>query len=236
MVGIYHKLYRSFLIQPKNLQTYPDLGLCFKFENQPGIVERFRNIFKLAVGPALSQTGFVSKPSEWFLNDEKQWISLLVLRTNQNRQWLGLQKKIPTRSRKLRDFSSKVRAVRSCRSHICFSCRATMKIDSSSFWAGTKQFLLLSYLAPGFCWKCFSPSNGEFPSFPKINLVQGESCLQADLARTGDWSSPERLVSSCMLVKRAPCTQHAIWSQILLFSFIHQQWLKFLEKNYLQKY
>lgn len=103
MVGIYHKLYRSFLVQPNNLQTSPDLSFCFIFENQPGIVERFRNIFKLAMGPALSQTGFVSKPCEWFLNDEKQWVSLSVLRINQNQQQLGLQKKIPTRSRKLKD-------------------------------------------------------------------------------------------------------------------------------------
>jgi len=86
MVGIYHKLYRSFVIQPKNLQTFPVLSFCFKFENQLGIVERFRNIFKLALSPALSQTGFVSKPCEWFLNDEKQWISLPVLRINQNQQ------------------------------------------------------------------------------------------------------------------------------------------------------
>lgn len=86
MVGIYHRLYRYFLLQPKNLQTCPDLGFCFKFENQPGIVERFRNIFKLAMGPALSQAGFVSKPGEWFLNDEKQWISLPILWINQNRQ------------------------------------------------------------------------------------------------------------------------------------------------------
>lgn len=161
MVGIYRKLYRSFLIQPKHLQTFPDLGFCFKFENQPGIVERLRNIFKLAVGPAFSQTGLLSKPCELFLNDEKQWISLPVLQINENQQWFGLQKKIPMRSRKLRGFLSKVGAIRSCRSHICFSsCRATVKISSSSFWARTKQFLLLLYLASGFCWKCFSPSNG----------------------------------------------------------------------------
>lgn len=240
MVGIYHKLYRSFLIQPKNLQTFPDLGFCFKFENQPGIVERFRNIFKLAMGLALGQTGCVSKPCEWFLNDEKQWISPPVLQINQNQQWLGLQKKIPTRSRKLRDFSSKVSAIRSCRSHVCFSsCRATMKIDSSSFWAGTKQFLLLLYLAPGFCWKCFSPSNGEFLFFPKINLVRVERSLQAALARTGGWSSPERLVSSCMLVKRAPChpTHHLVTDAVIYFytsTVIKIPWQEL--KNYFQKY
>lgn len=86
MVGIYHRLCRYLLIQPKHLQTLPDHGFCFKFENQPGIVERFRNIFRLAVGPALSQAGFVSKPGEWFLNDEKQWISVPILWINQNRQ------------------------------------------------------------------------------------------------------------------------------------------------------
>lgn len=86
MGGIYRRLCRYFFIQPKNLQTFPDLGFCFKFENQPGIVERFRNIFKLAVGPALSQAGFVSEPGEWFLNDEKQWIPLPILWINQSQQ------------------------------------------------------------------------------------------------------------------------------------------------------
>lgn len=97
-------MYRSFLTRPKNLQTFPDLGFCCKFENRPGIVERFRNIFKLALGPALSQTGFVSKPCEWFLNDEKQWISLPVLRINPNQQWLGLQKKNSHKEWKARRF------------------------------------------------------------------------------------------------------------------------------------
>lgn len=86
MVGIYHRLCRYLLMQSKRLQTLPDHGFCFKFENQPGIVERFRNIFKLAMGLALSQAGFVSKPGEWFLNDEKRWISVPILWINQNQQ------------------------------------------------------------------------------------------------------------------------------------------------------
>lgn len=104
MMGIYHKMFRNFLTQPKHLQTFPDLGFCFKFENQPGIVERFGNIFKLALGPALSQAGFVSKPCEWFLNDEKQWVSLRVLWINQNLQWLELQKNISHKEWKAQRF------------------------------------------------------------------------------------------------------------------------------------
>ncbi|KAF4792500.1 hypothetical protein TURU_120505 [Turdus rufiventris] len=45
------------------------------FENQPEIVERFRNIFKLAVGPALSQAGFVSKPDYQSMSWVHMWVS-----------------------------------------------------------------------------------------------------------------------------------------------------------------
>lgn len=238
MVGIYHRLCRYLLIQPKHLQTFPDHGFCFKFENQPGIVERFRDIFKLAVGPALSQAGFVSKPGEWFLNDEKQWISVPILWINQNQQWLRLQEKIPMRSGKLRDFSGKVRAVESCRSHISLSsCRAPMKINSSSFWAGIRLFLLLLSLAPDFCWKCLSSSNAEFSSFPKMNLVQGWEDLAGSSCK--DWWAKQSWRAGEQLhvgeeSSMSPNTPSG--HRFCYFIFMHQQWLKSLDRNYFQKY
>lgn len=120
-MGIYHKMLRNFLTQPKHLQTFPDLGFCFKFENQPGIVERFGNIFKLALSPALSQAGFLSKPCEWFLNDEKQWFHCVFSGSTKICSDLNYRRIFPTKSGKLRDFSSKVGVIRSCRSHSCFS-------------------------------------------------------------------------------------------------------------------
>lgn len=220
MAGTYHRLCRYFLIQPKIFKLSLILAFVLSLKTSQGLLKG-SGIFlswpwaRLWAKLALCQ----NLVSGFWMMKSNGFHSPFFGSTKISSDW-DCRKKIPTRSGKLWDFSSTVRATGSCRSPISLSsCRAPVKINSSSFWAGTKLFLLLLYLAPEFCWKCLSSSNAEFSSFPEMNwfrmrgpcrqLLQG---LVSEEVLKGWWA--------VICWRREPrVTQHTIWPQILLFYF-----------------